>query len=464
MENFKADQVIRNGVHRYTGEDGYVEPPLAVKEKLSWFQDQKLALMVHMGLYCEIGVTASWGLSDYDASWSRKDIEDWPMTGQEYREMYFGLNRSFNPVRFHPEQWARLAAENGFKYVIFTTKHHDGFCLWDTRETDYKTTSPDCPYSRNKNADIVKAVFDAFRNEGLGIAAYFSKPDWHSGYYWAEGMEHSKETWRMTSYDPAEHPELWEKFVAYTQNQILELTTQYGNVDILWLDGGQVNPRNGLDIRLGEVVEKIRKQNPSLIVADRTVGGEYENYVTPEQTVPEKAMKIPWESNLSLGKNYTFRFDDTYKDLKTVVRLLIDVVCKGGNLALNISPQPDGRFPKQAVDIMKGIGGWLRKYGEAIYGTRCCAPYKKGTAAFTKKGENAFCFVMEDSELPRSEIRIPFQGEISEIELMNTGETVEFERTAEGIRVCGTLVQDEIALVFKMKLLLQKEQDSGRKQ
>lgn len=454
MGDFKVDQAILNGVHCYTGEEDYVEPPLAVKEKLSWFQDQKLALMVHMGLYCEIGVAASWGLSDYDASWSRKDVEDWPMTGQEYREMYFGLNHSFNPVRFHPEQWAQLAAENGFKYIIFTAKHHDGFCLWDTKETDYKTTSPDCPYSRNKNADIVKSVFDAFRKKGLGTAVYFSKPDWHSEYYWAEGMEHSGETWRMTSYDPAEYPELWEKFVQYTQNQILELATQYGNVDILWLDGGQVNPKTGLDIRLGEVVEKIRKRNPALIVADRTAGGEYENYVTPEQTVPERAMNIPWESNLSLGQNYTYRFDDTYKDLETVIRLLIDVVCKGGNLALNISPQPDGRFPKQAVEIMKGLGGWLGKYGEAIYGTRVCPPYKKGNAAFTRNEKNVFCLVMADSEIPQNEILIPYPGKVSGIELMNTGKTVEFEQTAEGIRVYGNKVRDETALVFKLNVSL----------
>lgn len=147
MAKFKIDKAILNGVHDFTNESDYVIPPKEVAEKLEWFQDQKLALMVHMGLYCQIGTTASWGLSDHDASWSRKDFSQSPLSGKEYREMYFNLNKSFNPVRFDPEQWAEVAAENGFRYLIFTTKHHDGFCLWDTKETDYKTTSPDCPYS-----------------------------------------------------------------------------------------------------------------------------------------------------------------------------------------------------------------------------------------------------------------------------------------------------------------------------
>lgn len=451
MERFKPDHVIREGVHGYTRENSYIRPPKEVEEKLEWFQDRKLALMVHMGLYCEIGVTASWGLSDQDAAWSRKDIADWHISGKEYRKEYFNLNRSFNPVRFDPEQWAELAAENGFQYLIFTTKHHDGFCLWDTKETDYKTTSPDCPYSRNMHADIVKSVFNAFRAKGLGIAAYFSKPDWHSEYYWAEGMEHSEETWRMTSYDPNEHPELWERFVTYTQNQLLELTTCYGDIDILWLDGGQVNPKNGLDIRLGEVVKKARELNPSLIVADRTVGGEYENYVTPEQTVPEEAMNIPWESNVSLGRNYTYRYDDTYKDLKTILHLLIDVVCKGGNLALNISPQPDGRFPKQGIEIMKGIGSWMRKYGEAIYRTRICAPYKECGIAFTKNDNYVYAFMTEQTEDPKTEIVIPCHEEIDKVELMNTGEAAAFRNCPEGIRVVTGGISDEIALVFRMK-------------
>lgn len=451
MGTFKVDEAILNGVHNFTGEEDYVHPPQAVAEKLEWFRDQKLALMVHMGLYCQLGTTASWGLSDYDASWSRKDFEQENVSGKEYRDMYFHLNKSFNPVRFDPEQWASLAAENGFRYLIFTTKHHDGFCLWDTKETDYKTTAPDCPYSKNKNADIVKNVFDAFRQKGLGIAAYFSKPDWHSKYFWADGMEHSENTWRMPSYNPEEYPELWQKFISYTHNQLMEVATQYGDVDILWLDGGWVGT-DDLDIRLGEVVEKIRKVKPDMIVANRAVGGAYENYVTPEQTVPEQAMNIPWESCITVGESFDYRYDDTYKDLRTILHLLIDVVCKGGNLALNISPQPDGRMPKQGIAIMKQIGAWMIKYGEAIYKTRICAPYKKDGVAFTKNDKNIFAFVLTEEEKEYSEVLIPYQEKVTDVELMNTGEKVGFDITSEGIRVKLPKEQrDKIALVFKMR-------------
>lgn len=449
MANFQVDEQILNGVHNFTMEENYVTPSPEIQEKLEWFRDQKLALMVHMGLYCEFGTVASWGLSDHDANWSRKDVE-WAKDGDEYRKIYFNLNKSFNPVRFNPEEWADLAKDNGFKYLIFTTKHHDGFCLWDTKETDYKTTSPECPYSVNQNSDIIKNVFEAFRDRGLGIAAYFSKPDWHSPFYWVAGMEHSNPTWRMTSYDPNEYPDLWEKFVKFTHNQMLELTTEYGQVDILWLDGGQVRPDTKLDIRLGEVVEKARKVNPKLIVADRTVGGEFENYVTPEQTVPEKPMDIPWESNITLGKCFTFNFDDSYKSVETVIRLLIDVVAKGGNLAINISPQPDGRMPSKAKEIMKGIGAWMNKYGEAIYKTRICAPYKVGNVAFTKNSENVFAFILTGIEEVHNEVIIPYTEKIENVLLMNTGEKVNFENCSQGIKVTLNDVTDNAALVFKM--------------
>lgn len=448
MRQFQKDSVIQDGVHTYTGEENYVLPSPEVVRRLEWFQDQKLALMVHMGLYCQIGTVASWGLSDEDAVWSRKDFLGKPISGEEYRKMYFGLNASFNPVRFDPEEWAELAAENGFRYLIFTAKHHDGFCLWDTRETDYKTTDSSCPYSVNTNADIVRSVFNAFRKKGLGIAVYFSKPDWHSPYYWAEGMEHSRDTWRMTSYQPQDHPEIWTRFVQYTHNQILELTTQYGDVDILWLDGGQVRPETGLDIRLAEVMEKVRRQKPELIVADRTVGGAFENYVTPEQTVPDRPLTIPWESSISLGQNYSYRYHDTYKSPETILRLLIDVVCKGGNLALNISPQPDGRLPEQGIAVMKYLGGWLEKFGEAVYGTRICFPYKKGNVAFTQKQGKVYAFYMTKEGRSYDDILIPYLELVTRVSLLNTGEAVPFCKTEEGLRVSVNGLLDTIAFVF----------------
>ena len=166
--------------------------------------------------------------------------------------------------------------------------------MFDSKYTDYKVTSPDCPFHTHKYANIVKHVFDAFREEGLGIGAYFSKPDWHCPWYWAEGMEKPVGIDRNPTYDPAEHPELWNQFVEFTQNQMMELVEDYGPIDILWLDGGQVNPKNmHQDIRLHEVAEKARKIKPDLLFADRTVGGEFENYITPEQSLPPYPIHVP---------------------------------------------------------------------------------------------------------------------------------------------------------------------------
>lgn len=449
MAEFKVDEVILNGEHGFTTEENYVEPNDEVKEKLEWFRDLKFALMVHMGLYTEVGITASWGLSDHDASWSRAEFKEENISGAKYREMYFNLNKSFNPIRYNPETWAQIAYDGGFKYLIFTTKHHDGFCLWDTKEHNFKTTSSDCLYHDAKYADIVKTTFDAFRKKGMGIAAYFSKPDWHSEFYWKKDMDYSEPTWRMTSYNPLEYPDIWDSFVKYTHNQLREIVTQCGPVDILWLDGGQVRQSTGLDIHLGEIVGELRKHQPDLIVSDRTVGGEFENYVTPEQTVPENPMNIPWESCITLGSSFTYHFDDKYKSYDTVIKMLIDVVCKGGNLALNVSPQPDGRMPLECIKTIRLIGQWLNKYGEAIYKTRICYPYKKENVAFTQNKDYVFAFI--EKEKADNNLFIPYNGDFLDIELMNAGIKVDYVKCENGIKVMLDDLTDEFVLLFKIR-------------
>ncbi len=173
------EEVVQQGVHNYSAVDTYVKPTdPAVLEKLEWFRDQKLALMIHWGIYCQLGIVASWALSDKDADWSRHQV-NWTDDREKFKEQYYALNKSFNPIRFQPEEWAQTAKDCGFKYLILTTKHHDGFCLWDTKYSDYKVTAPDCPYHVSEHADLVKSMFDAFREKGLGIGAYFSKADWH---------------------------------------------------------------------------------------------------------------------------------------------------------------------------------------------------------------------------------------------------------------------------------------------
>lgn len=463
-ETEQKQEIVNQGVHTYSQEEAYVWPEEPVlREQLEWFQDQKLALMVHWGVYNQLGMVASWALSDEDAEWSRKTM-DWTDDGEVFKRQYRALNRAFDPVAFQPEEWAKMAKKCGFRYLILTTKHHDGFCLWDTAYTEYKTTAEECPFHTHKYADIVRAMFDAFRKEGLGIGAYFSKADWHCPDYWEKEKVFTGKTTRNPTYDPKENPEAWERFRAFTRDQILELGKQYGRLDILWFDAGWVAAANGQDIRLGEIVEEVRKTQPWVLAVDRTVGGAYENYVTPEMCVPEKPLRVPekplrvpWESCLTLGADFNYAYGDHYKSQRELVNLLVNIVAKGGNMALNVSPQPDGRIPVEAWESLRGLGAWMQTYGEAIYGTRICAPYQSGNLAFTQKGDTVYAIRLypEEGEAVEEELLIPYQEKIRGISMVDTKKAVEWQITEEGIRVVIPKEYREgdtpIAIVWKIE-------------
>ena len=451
------EEVVQQGVHNYSAVDTYVKPTdPAVLEKLEWFQDQKLALMIHWGIYCQLGIVASWALSDKDADWSRHQV-NWTDDREKFKEQYYALNKSFNPIRFQPEEWAQTAKDCGFKYLILTTKHHDGFCLWDTRYSDYKVTAPDCPYHVSEHADLVKSMFDAFREKGLGIGAYFSKADWHTPYYRTPELPDPNPSDRGPMYSPVAEPERWENFVQYTKNQVLELCEGYGPIDILWFDAGWVCASNGQDIRLGEIVDEARKIQPGILSVDRTVGGPYENYLTPEMCVPEEPLGVPWESCLTLGADFTYEYADRYKSPRELVNTLVGIVAKGGNLALNVSPQPDGRIPVDAMDSLRGLGEWLKVYGEAIYGTRVCAPYQSGNISFTRKGDAVYAIRLFPvaQEAVDSKLFIPYAGKVSKVTMLDSGEDVSFVPGEGGITVAVPAGRRSgsapIALVFKLQ-------------
>lgn len=450
------DDAVENGVHNYSEEKDYVWPTdKDVLEKLEWFMDNKLALMMHWGAYCQIGVVESWALSDDDGDWSRTEI-DWVKDGEQFKREYFDLNKTFNPIRFQPDKWAKAAKEAGFKYYILTTKHHDGFCMWDTKYTDYKITGSESPYKNNENANVVKKIFDAMRKEGLGITAYFSKADWHCPDYWNDGFERGTKTWRGPSYRPDEHPEIWQRFEDFTWNQVNELCDDYGPIDALWFDAGWVCKESGQDIHLGEHIEKIRAKHPGILSVDRTIGGPYENYVTPEQCVPEKPLNIPWESCITMGTSFSFKYEDNYKSPREVIALLCDIVCKGGNLALNVGPQPDGRIPAGALKTMEGMGKWLSKYGDAIFATRVCAPYKKDGVCFTVKKDKSRVFAIkcyENEEASKEEkVWIPYTGEFSKVTDMYDNTEVNVEKAEGGFYVrVNSLEEAAIAKVFEIQ-------------
>ena len=364
----------------------YPETDSVVLDKLEKWQDLKFGLLMHWGPYSQWGIVESWSLCSEDVGWTKRTKGRYSRYDQ-YKIDYENLKTTFNPLSFDPQKWAKAAKDAGMKYVVFTTKHHDGFCMFDSQYTDYKITDKNCPFSTHPKSNVTKEIFDAFRGEGLWTGAYFSKPDWHSEYYW---WPYFATPDRNVNYDIKKYPDRWKKFVEFTHHQILELMTDYGNVDILWLDGGWVNARNrDQDILMPELVKKARLKQPGLIVVDRAVPGPFQNYLTPENRVPEQKIPYPWESCIIMGGGWSYSFNPDFKTSRELVHLLVDIVSKGGNLLLNIGPSPEGTWYDEAYVRLEELGKWLSVNGEAIYGSRAIEPYKEGNVCLTQQKDGA---------------------------------------------------------------------------
>jgi alpha-L-fucosidase len=248
------------------------------------------------------------------------------------------------------------------------------------------------------------------------IGAYFSKPDWHSPYYW---WPYFPPTDRNVNYDPAKYPNRWQQFKDYTYNQIGELMSNYGRVDILWLDGGWVRPLNhtdsamaksmgskyNQDIDMPKIAAMARTKQPGLIVVDRSVTGANENYTTPEQEVPAAPLSHPWETCMTMGNSWSYVPGDHYKPSSQIVQLLIKIVSRGGNFLMNIGPGPDGDWDPEAYKRLADIGKWIKINGEGIYSSRAVAPYSDGGIFFTQSadGKNEYAFFLAKG----SEVTLP---------------------------------------------------------
>ncbi len=446
----------------------------AVSNKLDQWQDWKFGVIIHWGAYSQWGVVESWSLCPEDESWCERRG---PYSGNysQYVSEYEKIRETFNPTKFAPQNWAKACRNAGMKYVVFTTKHHDGFCMFDSKYTNYKITDKGSIFSQNPKSNVAKEVFTAFREQGLATGAYFSKPDWHNeDYWWPYFPVHD----RNVNYDPAKYPERWKRFQDYTYNQLEELMSDYGKFDILWLDGGWVRPAGTLteetkpwlgknqwvqDVNIPKIAAMARKYQPGILVVDRSVHGEFENYQTPEQQIPDIVPAYPWESCITLGDSwYSTGPAEHYKSSTWAIQTLIKIVAKGGNFLLGIGPDKTGELVPEVYQRLAEIGKWMDVNSSAIYNSKPLDPYKSGNFCFTqsKDGHTQFAFYLlpEGEKLaPTVELPTDFVGSHKEIKLLGYSKALPV-KTKNGIKTVAIPAEflqangNSPALVFRLSV------------
>lgn len=359
------------------------------KERMKWFQDARFGMFIHWGLYA-IPARGEW----------IKTIER--MT-TEYYQQYFD---EFNPVKYEPKKWARLAKEAGQKYVVLTAKHHDGFCLFDSELTDYKATNT------MAGRDLIAEYVEAVRDEGLKVGFYYSLIDWYHDDYPAYGDRHhpmrDNEEYRDKTID-------FNRYLEYMHGQVRELLTNYGKIDVLWLDFSYDDMR-GERWKAKELVAMCRELQPGIIINNRLginrkdeelLGSEVDmggDFTTPEQIIPpydiqdKTGNSIPWEACITLNNHWGYCAADTdYKSVKQVIRGIVECVSKDGNFLLNVGPDAKGIIPEESVHILERIGRWMDRNGNSIYG---CGPSqfeKPEWGRYTQNGKKLYAHIYDNA-------------------------------------------------------------------
>lgn len=371
-----------------------------VRESVTRWQDLKFGLFLHWGTYSQLGVIESWTLCPELTDWEYKGRPE-GMTYMEYLRFYEHLKDTFNPIRFDPDKWAEAAEYAGMKYVVFTTKHHDGFNMFDTKLTDYKVTDEGCLFHFDPRANIAKEVFNAFRNKGLKAGAYFSIADWHNNDYWWKFFSPKD---RYINYDPARWPEKMTAFEDYVEGQVRELTNgDYGKIDLMWLDLCEISETYPINFPWGRIASAAREGQPGMITVARGTHSSYENYVTAELKIPQEVWNCPWETCMPMTQSWSYNRQPEYKSTQTLLNMLVQTVSRGGNFLLGVGPSPLGTFDDEVYDRLREMGDWMRVNSEGIYGTRPVAPHQEGNVYFTAKDEYVYAFyAAEDgsNELP----------------------------------------------------------------
>lgn len=387
---------VQGFVHEQSSADGYVWPTdQAVLDKLDKWQDKKFGVLFHWGLYSVPGIVESWSICSEDVDWIGRNVN---LPYDEYKKWYFNLKDSLNPVDFNPEQWADIMDRAGMKYMVFTTKHHDGFCTFDSKLTDFTVAKG--PFASNPRKNVAKEVFNAFRDKDFMIGCYFSKPDWHCEWFWNPYFATPN---RRINYKKERHPDWWKNYQDFTAGQLGELLGgDYGKFDILWLDGGWIT---GDDIKLDSILADARgSRHPGLISVDRAIKGRNENYQTPERGIPATQLNYPWESCITLSNDWGWVPNAPFKSPTKVLGLLSEITAKGGCLLLGVGPTAQGLIQPEVEERLTVIGDWLGKNGEAIYSTRTTPLYNDGSVWFTanKDGKTLYAIyaLPENEKLP----------------------------------------------------------------
>jgi len=365
----------------------------APQKPIDRWRAARFGMFIHWGPVSLRGTEIGWSRAGERRGMDRKGTEV-PV------EIYDNLYKQFNPVLFDADEWVSIAKSAGMRYMVFTTKHHDGFCMFDSKLTDYKITNS--PYGKDITAQLARACHRA----GMPIGFYYSPPDWHHPDYRTE---------RHAAY------------VEYMHGQIRELCTKYGRVATLWFDGLGGKPE---DWRARELCAMIRRLQPGILINNRA--GLPEDYDTPEQRVGRFQTDRPWETCMTLGHQWAWKPDDEIKPLDLCIRILVRTVGGDGNLLLNVGPMPDGRIEPRQVERLQEIGRWLAEYGEAVYNTRG-GPFVPGPwGVSTHRGRTVYLHILfwegDELRLP------PIQKSIRKVRLVGGGHAA-VEQSLDGLRV-----------------------------
>ena len=365
-----------------------------VARKLAEWQKLKFGLMMHWGPYTQWNIIESWTLcSDPTSPWNTRTgpyAEDY----DSYKTAYENLQHTFNPYLLNPNDWSIAASNAGMKYLVFTVKHLDGFCMYSSNLTNYNISDTSCPFHSDPRNNIANVVFNEFRSKGFFIGMYYSKADWYCRDYWWKAFATPGV---RVNYTPQTFPEKWAKYVQYIHNQINELMTTLGRVDIIWLDACWVNPLdNNQNIQISQIAQIARTAQPGLIMVNRYLE-EYEDYLTPEEKMPENPIDYPWELCMPIGHVWAHIVEDSlfYKSTDSIIHTLAEVAGKGGNLLLNIAPNQYGQWHYKAYTRLTEIGNWMNINGSAIYETIHTMPFRENNIFFTLKGDTTFALYLK---------------------------------------------------------------------